>query len=157
MRQTYLGECWRPERLRTEINKKLDALAKEKKPWVAEWIAHSICNEHKEALDQSEDADFWLHCGYVECRDQVRRCIGARAGDRPEKNTEQLAIDGFDYLQPYYMVEREGQRIGVSVYSMTRDELLEKAATYRRMGASCYAHADEIAKFMQLLAEAKAA
>lgn len=133
--------------LREEIHRHLDSLASEGRPWVATWIANSICNNHDAGLTGNEDADFWRHCGYQETREQVRACINARAGDRPQPKSEQLRFAGWNHLQAYYLVDREEPGTGVPVQDMTDEELEKKAVEYRTMGATCFAHADELDQF----------
>jgi hypothetical protein len=139
------------DKLIAEINAKLDELATEKTAWRAQWIAQAICSEHSTGLAGTPDADFWRHCGYVECRDEVRRCINRRAGDdKPASDDRQLHLPGYERLQLYYVVTRDGDDVGVPVEELTDQELEAKAATYRSMGAACYRHADEIDRFKRL-------
>lgn len=137
------------DRLTAEINALLDQLADEGREWRAAWIAKHICDGHATGLGNGEDADFWLHCGYSDCRREVTRCINRRAGDRPETDTGQLTLPGYDHLHAYYVVERDGEDVGVPVQDMTPPELEAKVRHYRKMGAACFAHADEIERFME--------
>lgn len=137
------------ETLTAEINLVLDDLSEKGETWNAAWIAHAICNKHTDGLAENEHSYFWRHCGYQDCRDEVRRCINGRAGDRPTSDA-QLRLPGYDHLQAYYIVKRDGDEIGVPVHDLTDDELEAKAALYRGMAAACYAHADEIDRFKRL-------
>lgn len=133
------------EQLIVEINSQLDALGD--RPWEASWVAHAICNSHLAGLSENDDALFWRHCGYAECRDQVRKCINRRAGIDEERQPGQRTLPGFDYLQSHYLVKRDGIEVGVPVYDLSGQELEAKAAQYRSMGAACFAHANEIDRF----------
>jgi len=135
------------DRLNTEINAKLDALAEAQMPWVAKWIAHSICGDHEGGLSGGNDAMFWRHCGYEEVRDQVRRCINKRAGDRIEEDEAQPKLPGYEHVHAYYLVSRDGEEIAVPTADLTDDEIESRAAQYRSMGAACFAHADELDRF----------
>lgn len=135
------------DRLNIEINAKLDALAADKRPWVAKWIAHSICGDHEDGLGDGDDALFWRHCGYEEVRDQVRRCINKRAGDRIEEDAAQPKLPGYEHVHAYYLVSRDGEEIAVPTTDLTDDEIGLRAAQYRSMGAACFAHADELDRF----------
>lgn len=137
-------------RLNAEINTLLDALADEGREWRATWIAHEICNQHAGALTDNEDANFWRHCGYSDCRREVTRCINRRAGDRADRDEGgQYTLPGYKHLQSYYVVERDGEEVGVSVHELTDGEIVEKQRTYRAMGAACFAHADELDRFQR--------
>lgn len=135
------------DRLRAEINATLDGLETAGEPLVAAWVTHSVCGKHSEGLAANEHAQFWQHGGYRTVRNEVRLCINERRGDRADRKATQSWLPGFDHLQPYYMVERNGDEIGVPTPDLTDDELDGKAALYRRMGAACYAHADEIERY----------
>lgn len=142
------------DRLTAEINAVLDELADEGSEWRAAWIAHQICERHAPGLGDGEDADFWRHCGYADCRREVTRCINRRAGDRPESDPGQLTLPGYEHLHAYYVVDRDGQEVGVPVHDMTAPELESKVRHYRKMGAACFAHANEIERYMESRASA---
>jgi hypothetical protein len=148
-------------RVIAEIETKLDARAEAGEPLVAKWISNEICNDHRGILPDSSESDFWLWTGYQYVRELVRKQINKRAGDRPAEKPErqQFVFPGFDrdHLQDYYMVEREGDEIGVPVIDLTDEELDRKASHYRAMGATCYAHADEIQRFKQYRSAARSA
>lgn len=143
------------DRLTKEIHAQLDALAAERRPWNASWIAHAICNGHDEVIsrdgpDGQEHADFWRHCGYQNTREEVRRCINQRAGERPDRDPSQPSLPGFDHLQAYYLVKRQGEEIGIPIFDLTDAEIEAKAELYRTMGKACFAHARELTRFKAL-------
>jgi hypothetical protein len=135
------------DRLRDEINEKLNRLTFKNEPWVAQWIANEICNAHGGGLVDNDHRDFWLHAGYTHCRREVTACINRRAGDRADRTDEQIIMPGYSHLHAYYVVTRDGVDVGIPVGSMTDGERAAKASLYRSMGAACYAHADELEKF----------
>ena len=138
------------DQLRQEIESVLDALAAERRSWNAAWITTAICSEHEAGLaaDDGEDIEFWRYGGQTTCREMVRRCINRRAGEKPEPQETQFILPGFEHLQTYYVVKREGEDLGVSVFDLTAMEIKEKANVYRKMGAGCFAHADELLRFL---------
>ena len=138
------------DRLRTEINATLDQLAAEQQPWIAKWVAHHICKVHSDGIAENEHSDFWRHCTYVECRRQVTECINKRAGDKPSRDSEQLKLNGWDHLQAYYVVTRDGEDVGIPVSELTDEEIEAKATLYRKMADACQAHADELDRFRRL-------
>lgn len=138
------------EQLIRDINAKLDALAEEGTNWSPRWIAHELCKSHQRGLRKNADADFWRHGTYQHVRDEARRAINRRAGDRTDDALpRQLELPGFEreHLQDYYVVERDGEEAGVCVLNLSDDEIERKAALLRSMAATCYAHADELERF----------
>ena len=140
------------ERLTAEINATLDDLISRGEAWRAGWVAHAICSDHSSGLAGNDDADFWQWCTYQEVRDQVRRTINARAGDKPETNADdrQLRLPGYQFLQAYYVVRRDEEDIGVPIHDLTDEEVEAKAKQYRAMGAACFGHADDLDRFRSL-------
>lgn len=136
------------DRLTTEINAELDALAERDLPWQAEFIAHAIVARHNDGLAEGDHRDFWTFCGYAKVREETRRTINKRAGRQPESATaEQLILPGYQHVHRYYVVNRDGDDVGVSVHALTDAEIDTKAAFYRSMGDACFSHADELARF----------
>ena len=58
-------------------------------------------------------------------------------------------LPGFEYLQRYYVVQRQGEDVGVPVLECTDEELYAKAALYRSQSRKLVAHADEIERYIQ--------
>ncbi len=140
------------EKLNAEIDAKLDGLQAMRMPMVARWIAHTICTDHSGALIKgTDDADFWQHTGYAHTRKMVTERINKRcAGPKKEQGNGQLALPGFEreHLQDYYMVERDGEEIGVCVIDMADAELEAKAKHHEAISATNAAHAREIRRFV---------
>ena len=137
-----------------EINRELNRLAAEGSEWKAGWVAHAICREHFEGLTDNDHEKFWRHCGYRSCREEVRRCINTRIDDQPEPRSDpQMRLPGFEHLQSYYLVHRGNDDVGVAINKMTSAEICEKASRYRTMGKACYAHADELMRYLATRSE----
>jgi hypothetical protein len=142
------------DRLKAEINAKLDALQAAGQPMVPRWVTHAICKDHEAALvDDSEHADFWRHGGHMHTRRMVTEYINRRC-DGTSKSTgrpQQLLLPGFDrdYLQDYYVVERGGEEVAVCVLDMTDDELESKARHHEAVSSTNAAHAREIRRFIE--------
>jgi hypothetical protein len=66
----------------------------------------------------------------------------ARPGDA------QMTLEGYEYLQEAYTVERDGERQLVPIHSATAAEMLQRATEYEKMGAGCYGHAREIRHYV---------
>ena len=138
------------DQLTREINGVLDRLEEQKHRLVADWVTVEICDKHAEGLATNEHREFWHFCGYSTTRDEVRRCINVRRGDKPESSSSrQHWLPGFVHLQPYYLVERDGKEVGIPTPELEDDELLAKATLYRSMAAGCNAHANEIDRYVE--------
>lgn len=136
------------ELIRAEIHTVLDDLSGSNAPWDASAVAMLVLDRHRDGIKRGDDGEVIRYCAYSHIREEVRETISKRAGDLGNARVdEQLVLDGYEHLQKYYMLERSGVRLGVSVYTMTELELAAKAAEYRKMGRACYAHADEIDRF----------
>lgn len=141
------------DQLVTEINVKLDALAGEKKPWEPRWVAHAILGDHDEAGLKKKlprHHDFWSFCGYAETRREATRVINKRAGIRDETEDREPVFPGFERLQRYYVVKRNGEEIGVAIEDLTDAELESKAAEYRSQADGCNRHANELDRYRRL-------
>ena len=137
-------------KLNEDINTILDRLADDGSEWRAAWVAKEICDDHAEGLTDHDDSTFWLHCGYSDCRREVTRCINRRAGDTPKDgDPAQIVLPGYEHLHRYYVIERDGEDVGVSVNEMTFEEFEAKRSLFRAMGRAMFAHADELGRFWE--------
>ena len=138
------------DRLNTEIDAKIDALEAQKRPLNATWIAHSICIDHEVGLAENDHREFWEHGGYSTTRKMVTTRVNKRRGDKPKRAPKQGTLRGFQHVQDYYVVERDGDELGVPAHTLTDDEIDRKIDLYRSMGAACYEHADELQRYKEL-------
>ncbi len=137
-------------RINAEINAELDRRAADNLGWQAEFIAHAICANHGDGLAHGNHKDFWTWCGYATVRDATRRAINKRAGDQPDaEKDEQFILPGYEHVHRYYVVNRNGNDIGIPVHQMTDEEIEQKASLYRSMGSACFSHARELQRFQR--------
>lgn len=132
----------------------LDRLQASGEPLRPQWITHEICELHRTGLvHDDEHAAFWEFSGYTITRKLAGECINERdtgGTDEYEESTQPLLpYDGFAraHLQDYYVVPREGEKIGVPTRDLTDDELDAKAALYRSLSRKLVAHAAELDRF----------
>ncbi len=138
------------KKLMSEIHAQIDKLAEQKRPWVAQFIAHAVCSSHEDGLADSEHRDFWNYSGHKFVRSMVTKVVNERAGDKADRsNPQQITLPGFNrnHLQDYYIVQRNGRDEGIVVTDLTDNEISAKASLYRAMGQSCYEHSDELMRF----------
>ena len=132
-----------------EIEERLNSLSAHAKVWDPVLITMDVCNAHRDGLVQGDGGIFWEWAGHRYVREMVRKQINSRVGGHVTPAAPQLHLPGFerDRLQYYYTVERDGRELHVPVTEMADDEIDIKAEAYRKMGAACYAHADELDRF----------
>jgi hypothetical protein len=140
--------------LRREINTVLDSLASRHEPWKPQWVAQTVCRDHRSALVETEDVHvaFWEYAGYTLTRKVATACVNDRAADfqPPDQPPGQLNLPGFEreHLQDYYVVTRDEEDIAVCVLDLTDDEIITRAALYRSHSAKALAHAQELERFI---------
>lgn len=110
-----------------------------------DWITTDIMNKHSDIA--GDDADFAIIGCRAFVRNEVRKGIN-KIKDSDIYAPEQLIMEGFDYLQKYYAIERDGESCAVRIDCATDEELRAKAAEYMKMSVALAAHADEIYRYL---------
>jgi len=105
-------------------------------------ITNEICNNHSDEL--IKDAPFSTHNNYSNVRREVRSVMSKKLDFTQQPESQQLIIEGFEHVQVYYSIKRKGEQIGVPVEQMTEFEIREKAKELRKMGKTCFDHANEL-------------
>jgi hypothetical protein len=137
------------DKLVADIHERLDRAEASGDLPVAKWIAHDICTSHLSALhEDGEHTEYWRYCGYHTTREMVRVCVSKRSGKEELATGDQGLLPGFEHVRQKYLVPRGGLEVSVSVYAMTHAEIMAKVAFYRDMGAGCFAHAEELVRFL---------
>lgn len=104
------------------------------------WIVHEIVASRSEI--DGYDADFYRACAFEVITKVAKECIGKY--EATPQASAQLVMDGFEYAQKAYPVERSGDRVLVPTDQMTVEELNARADEYERMAAGCRLHAKEL-------------
>ena len=129
-----------------EISALIGQLMAEKRLIDPRSVTTMVCTNHHEEL--SEEAPFSTHNNYTNVRREVTAVMSkALAGSEGIANG-QLIIEGMQFVQKYYSVERNGERVGVPVDQMSAEEVTEKVELLHKMGDACHSHADELLKYM---------
>lgn len=135
------------DKLRAEIKAVLDDLEKRGQPLIADWVTHEVCKAHLAGLAENEHAEFWRHGGFKTVRNETRLCINERVDGKPSRAQGEPWLPGFVHLQPYYMVERDGDEIGVRTPELTDEEIEAKAQFFDKLSVACAEHADELRRY----------
>jgi hypothetical protein len=105
----------------------------------AAWITEAVLSQHPRI--KGPDKDFYLFCAQKAVRQTVRSVT--RDYDLREE-TAQLRLEGCEYVQKAYLIDREGEAFIVPIAQCTYAELTGKIAEYRNMANGCSRHADEL-------------
>lgn len=109
-------------------------------------IVQAIVDEHPDIT--GDDKDFYLRCAYQHIRDAVRKVLSDYKA-HPGPTNQQMKLDGFEYLQKAYLLEREDEQAIVPIEVMTNEEFLTKINEYRTMAEGCIKHHDELERYRQ--------
>lgn len=117
-----------------------------REPLAVPWMTHAIVALHP--APEFPDRDWYL----VTAFETIRTLLGrVTRSDKHEKTTEgdrSGFLPGFEYLQAWYDIDRDGERVVVPIEQCSRPELEAKAEEIRRMGRGCFAHALEIERYL---------
>lgn len=86
-------------------------------------IANEICQDHAHKI--VDDDEFIRVCVYGYVRQNVGKYLLKRF-DNPDRQAEtnQIVIEGFEYLQTHYIVEIEGEKVAEHISILSEDQLL---------------------------------
>ena len=129
--------------LRSSIATILDECESTQSPMVPTAIGNRMVAEFAEGAGEVPQ---WAV--YYVCRDMAGRMIRGRCPTDPEGKSAQLTLPGWEHMQRWYLVHRDGEYQGVPVGRCTKDELLAIAAEKDKVGATYVAHATEIRQYV---------
>lgn len=112
-----------------------------------EWFTQEILSQKDQI--SGDDADFYVSCAAVFIKDTVKRCIGLYEPKTTAPQDRQLVMDGFDYLQKAYTVDRAGERMLVPVQDLTEDEILVRAEELKAIAKGTQKHALELLGYLR--------
>lgn len=107
-----------------------------------EWFTQEVL--HMKPNIDGDDADFYVACAVDFIKETVKNCIGSYAPKAAAVTDRQIVMDGFDYMQKAYTVQRNGEQLLVPVQCLTDEELEARALEYEAMARGCIAHAKEL-------------
>lgn len=121
---------------------------------VPAFLTKALVDSHVGGLARAnEHTPFFEHYTYNGARQHVGSYLSKKYGD-DEAEPEQHVLPGFDHLQRYYIIRRGDEDVPVLFEQVTDEEFRAKAKMLRRRGSACFAHADEIERFVELRAKA---
>lgn len=70
--------------------------------------------------------------------------------DKPQAGDDlQMILEGYEYLQEAYTVDRDGQRQLVPIQLVSNGELLGRAREFRKQAAGLSSHAEELERYVK--------
>jgi hypothetical protein len=133
----------REESIYSEVRKHIADKVAQGEVVVVDWMTHEIVAKHSDI--SGDDTEFYRVCAYSEIKRTVSKCIG-KYNAKPETD-DQLVLDGFEYVQVAYTVQRNGRVELVPVDQLTDWEIESRAREYEAMAIGCRAHARELRAF----------
>jgi hypothetical protein len=119
-----------------------------------DWITNAIVAAHPLPDDfEGDDAEYTEICRWSHTRDVVRKAVGRFKANPKLEIDDQLTMPGWEHLQKGYLVTRDGEQQLVPVSHLRPMELERKAKEYEQMGRGCFAHAQEIRRYVRMLQE----
>ena len=89
------------------------------------------------------DADFFIAFALYGIEDLIARVM--RKYDEPsETERQQLVMKGFEYLQCYYSVVRDGAKLYLPLKRLTDEEIEAKAVEHEAQASGHVKHAQEL-------------
>lgn len=111
-----------------------------------DWVTNSVMSEHTEI--DGEDTDFYRIAARMTVRQEVRKCLNAFKPTEDSSPNEQLVLEGFERLQKYYLVNRDGTQVAARIDTLSEIEIRLKISELKSMAAGCLLHADELARYL---------
>lgn len=132
------------EELRAEISRQMEVRNDEIEP---AWVAQAVLVAHSEI--DGDDKDFYLCAARQAIQHEARQIVNAL--DKGDViGPEQLVMEGFNYLQRYYVVERDGRRPAIAIDQCSREELEAKEREHFTRSETEAEHAREIRRYIEI-------
>jgi len=131
-----------------EISNEIDSLVELNLVVNRKLVTTKVCSNHQDELNG--DAPFSTYNNHQNVGKLVTKLISQKFDVNEQNFDNQLTIEGFKYLQKYYSINREGERIGVPIDQCTKEELLAKKERIGKMGRACLVHQNELAKYIKI-------
>jgi hypothetical protein len=145
------------EKYEHEIAALVDKWADASRELVPSFLTKALIDNHVGGLARAnEHTPFFEHYTYRGVRDHVGKYLLKKYG-MSDEDKKQKTFPGFEHLQTHYMVKRGEEIVPVEVDLISDDDLYANAKMLRRRGKACYAHADEIERFIEFRRDSKSA
>ncbi len=128
--------------LLNEVRELVRAGIERGKVLTASLIADEIIRSHE------DDRDFIQLCIAGHVRVAVRKGLGMEF-KRDSEPDGQMLLPGYEHIRRAYLIERDDVQKIVPIEQIADEELEEKIREYRTMGKGCFAHADELERYLR--------
>lgn len=135
-----------------EISAKVEKYASMKMTLNPSVISREICEDHSHEL--AGKSEFWEVSGYQFTKQNVANYLRKRFDNQDKQaETNQLVIEGFQYLQSHYIVDKEGEPEAVHISDLTHDQITFISNRMKRKAKGLLIHARELEKYAEKMAE----
>jgi len=139
--------------LSTEISNAVESAMMARAPIQKTWLIQKIISNHPDV--NGADADFYT-CA---TRDTIRQFVdrhfrSIKLIEDESSANNQMVLAGFERLQTYYTIERQGEFQIVPIESMSVKELHRKADEHFRQSDGHRIHAEELMRYAERLQDA---
>lgn len=131
------------QQIKTDILNEISRLKEMDTVIEPRWVANAVTKKYFSCLPHTEDAEVVKFMAFTECRRKVAQLI-SKSLDASKGDKRELILPGFEYLQTHYEVKRNNEWVGVPINLMTKEEVLQKAEFYKKMGEAVFKHAQEL-------------
>ncbi len=106
------------------------------------WAVQELINSQGEIV--GDGASFFYLCADNHVYRAIKKAVDKYEKTTNKKDGGQLNLEGYDYLQCAYTVNRDDERCLVPINRLSDDELHERADEYRSQSKGMIKHAEEI-------------
>jgi hypothetical protein len=145
------------EQVRQEVEHIISSRADKAELIEKEDVANAVVLKYYDLDSPSSGQRTLASCAYQLIVNMARRILNnARNTSVREtiQNRVQMSLEGFEKIQDYYAVERDGENVHVPLTKITKEELIEKAQMHEEQAAGHTQHAQEIRDLVGIMEDA---
>lgn len=110
---------------------------------IADWVANEVVRRHDSI--EGDDQGFAKFCMYAHVRRTVQKVAQRYRGTEDDR---QLLLPGYDCVQVYYSIVRNGEQHIVAIEQMTVAEVYAKIDELQKMRDGLERHIDELKQYL---------
>jgi len=124
------------------ISGKINRKEEVQMPWAVQEIINGA------GAISGDGVPFYTLCANQHVWRVVKRVVDKYDQGQPDEDSNQLLLEGFEYLHAAYTILRESERVLVPVELISNQELLARADEYDSQADGLRAHAQEIRRYV---------
>lgn len=112
-----------------------------------EWITTHFLNSRGQIRGEGEV--LYRYCARAHVSQIVKKVVGKYDVAARTAQDDQISLPGFEFLQKAYTFSRDEKIVLIPIHKCSDDELLARAAEYRKLAQGCEKHAVELEAFVR--------